>query len=940
MKKTAFYAPALILSFAAGLASAQNPLLGPPGPTPTGPATIPSSPSSSEEKKPAPPDFPKPDEVLKDFEKVVSTADGRKSFYTLWSRSKDQQLYAELPAAYAGQKHYLALTVASGDSYAGLQSGEIYFYWKNYGKRLALVTPSLDIRSSGDKASQDSIKRLFTDRVLLDIPIVAMIPQGGPLINLGEMIVQNADKFFGLEARGINKGIYTIKSAKAYPNNVEISVEAPAGNGQLRTFHYSFSLIPDNTGYQPRAADERVGYFTTSYSDFGKFTPEETQVRYINRWHLEKADPSLKLSPPKNPIIFYVEHTTPIRYRRWVQEGLMMWNKSFEKVGLVNAIEVRFQDAASGEHMDKEPEDVNYNFIRWLSNGEGTAIGPSRVHPLTGQILDADIILTDGWIRHWWKQYNDIIPQIALDGASPEMLTWLHSNPQWDPRVRLAPPETRATMVDRISREPIPLLGGHAIAAAMSSGPLSGTGEFDGLVGRSSQFNGFCQAASWKSNGLALMEMAQTMAIAAGEGPAPGEQMVDGIPENFIGPLLADLVVHEVGHTLGLRHNFKASSIYDYNEINSDSMKGKAFAGSVMDYLPVNVVADKTHKQGDYGMMTVGPYDDWAIQYGYTLEKDLKPILNRAAEPQLIYGTDEDAFGADPRARRYDFSKNPLDFAENQINIAKTSRTKLLDKFVKDGESWAKARRGYQLTLTTQVQAVAMMANWLGGTYINRARKGDPNATAPVIPVPADMQRKALAFVLKNTFQDDAYGLTPELLKYLTIDKWYDFSTMFDDPNWPVHDKVLGIQASAMTAVLNPVTLSRVYDNEFRTPASEDAVTLPEVLKTVYEATWTELGKADPAKTYTDRDPLISSLRRNLQREHLDRLIDLANNKLGTAPAAKPISDLAIVQLTDLRDKLNALLAQEKIDAYTKAHLRENAARITKLIDARYVVVQ
>ena len=67
------------------------------------------------------------------------------------------------------------------------------------------------------------------------------------------------------------------------------------------------------------------------------------------------------------------------------------------------------------------------------------------------------------------------------------------------------------------------------------------------------------------------------------------EQMLDGMPESFIGPLLADLVAHEVGHTLGLRHNFKASSIYDLEEINSEEMKGKKpFAGSVMDYLPTN----------------------------------------------------------------------------------------------------------------------------------------------------------------------------------------------------------------------------------------------------------------------------------------------------------------------------------------------------------------
>src|SRR6187455_1691828 len=86
---------------------AQNPLQAPPAPGGTGPATIPAPPGAPAEA-PAAPDFPKPDEVLKGYERVVSTADGRKSFYSLWSRGKDQQLYAELPAQYANQRHYLA----------------------------------------------------------------------------------------------------------------------------------------------------------------------------------------------------------------------------------------------------------------------------------------------------------------------------------------------------------------------------------------------------------------------------------------------------------------------------------------------------------------------------------------------------------------------------------------------------------------------------------------------------------------------------------------------------------------------------------------------------------------------------------------------------------------------------------------------------------------
>ena len=106
-----------------------------------------------------------------------------------------------------------------------------------------------------------------------------------------------------------------------------------------------------------------------------------------------------------------------------------MWNKAYEKIGLADAIEVYYQDAVTGAHMEKDPEDARYNFIRWLNNDVGTAIGPSRVNPLTGQILDADIIMTDGWIRHYWKQFNEILPEIAMEGFAPETWAWLKDHP-------------------------------------------------------------------------------------------------------------------------------------------------------------------------------------------------------------------------------------------------------------------------------------------------------------------------------------------------------------------------------------------------------------------------------------------------------------------------------------------------------------------------------
>jgi hypothetical protein len=96
----------------------------------------------------------------------------------------------------------------------------------------------------------------------------------------------------------------------------------------------------------------------------------------------------------------------------------------------------------------------------------------------------------------------------------------------------------------------------------------------DGLMARYSQKMGMCMAPCCKSLGLALMEMSLDANGYAAMGLSAADQSLDGVPEAFIGPLLIDLVAHEVGHTLGLRHNFKSSSIYTYAQINSPEIKG------------------------------------------------------------------------------------------------------------------------------------------------------------------------------------------------------------------------------------------------------------------------------------------------------------------------------------------------------------------------------
>ncbi len=931
------------------------------------------------------PDFKPWAEVGKGFTEVES-ADG-KSFFKLWRKDKDSSLLGELPRGYEGQRHFIALTVASGEDYAGLQFGEMYVYWKRFNDRLLLIEPNVETRSTGDQESKSSVQNIFTDRVVLDIPILTMGPGGQPVIDLRELLVNRAASFFGPRMNGANTRVAQIKVCKSFEENNEISFEMPNREGRLQEFHYSLSIIKDNPSYKPRVADARVGYFTTVYRDLGKFTDKEKWVRYINRWHIEKRDPKLAMSPPKEPIVYYLDARIPVRYRQAVREGVLGWNKAFEQVGIQNAIEVYQQDEVTGAHMDKDPENVKYNFIRWLSNDIGTAIGPSRVHPLTGQILDADVILTDGWIRYFWAQFNEIMPEIVMDGMSPETLAWLETRPQWDPRVRLADPGKRPMILAERARKGIQAWGGHPIAVTKHEQSdllgedgghvmdrMMGNNEYDGLINRTSQVNGLCLAARGKALDMAMMRLSmevlgndtafdEAAGMAQDGDNAGGDNKdeekkddkkddkkkkkaapeLDGIPDWFVEPLLRDLVLHEVGHTLGLRHNFKASTQYTVAEINSPQIKGqKPFAASVMDYIGPNMAIENGKIVGDVSMLDIGVYDKWAIEYGYTMG-DTKDVLKRVGEQGLDFGTDEDTAGPDPRSRRYDFGKDPITWSQQRMELARYHRARLLDKFIKDGESWSKVRRGYTITLGMQMTGVTTMTNWVGGVLVNRDFKGDPGNRKPLTVVPAAEQRAALKFAIDNSFFDEAFGLTPELLEYMSSDKWLDaggISEAIQENAFPIHDRIGGMQASVMTMLLNPTTVRRVFDNEFRVPSGDDAFTLPELFDTIGDAAWKELDKGPSGSSA--RKPYISSLRRNLQREYIDRMIDLSLPGGSFGEVAKPVSNLATKELRQLVDKITGIIGKEGkdssgLDPYSYAHLSEAKIRIEKALDAQYI---
>jgi len=882
-------------------------------------------------------DFPPFEKVSKDYRKVVSTADGQRSLYTLYRNDKDQQLLAELPRSFDHKKIFIATSVAGGSTYTGWQWMDMYVYWTRIKNKLVLMEPELQYQSHGSQQIDSSVERTYTDRMILSVPIVSMGPGGGPVIDLDALLVGQSSRF-GLP---LNSSLTTIDECKAFPQNLEIAFKGPGSDGRMTTIHYSISSLP-KTDYKPREADERIGYFLTVFKDFNKQSDDGKQfVRYINRWNLKKRDASLKMSPPEKPIIFYIEHTVPVVYRRYVRDAILDWNKAFRTVGIDGAIEVRQQDAKTGAYMDFDPEDVRYNFFRWITSESAFAMGPSRVNPTTGEILDADIIFDDSMARYYALDYQRLIAELPSEDESDETRAWLKTHPRWDPRMYVTGGETNELG--------LPVLT--PAERSLIANPADHLGDIpDTAIAKVVQQNRYCNYAIGMAHQLNMARLSFSGLNLEQDEDAKGDEdadegddkpkkekveLIDGVPEHFMAQIIKEIVMHEVGHTLGLRHNFKASTWKTLEEMNSEV--GEPMVASVMDYNPINIAPEGT-EQGDYITTTIGPYDYWAIQYGYTTDpKLLKELPLQSAQPDHVYATDEDASGPDPLARRFDMGKDPVQYAQREVDEAKQLRKEILDRAVKKGEAWYRARSFYNQLLYQQAGSVNSVSRFIGGTYINRDRKGQPDARPPLVPVEAGKQREALQFVIDNTFYDDAYDLDPDLLKYLATDKFNHWGNSSRNPLLPVHSMVMNIQRGALLNLLNPRTLNHVYDNEAMTPEDQDALTIPELMGAVTESIWKEvLDEKMKSRKFTNREPMISSLRRNLQREYIADLIDLSQN-IGYSSPPRAAQAIAQEWMNRLNDKIENLLKNKKsdrLDDYTRAHLKECNTRLTTAINA------
>ncbi|MFM7163155.1 MAG: zinc-dependent metalloprotease, partial [Planctomycetaceae bacterium] len=457
-----------------------------------------------------------------------------------------------------------------------------------------------------------------------------------------------------------------------------------------------------------------------------------------------------------------------------------------------------------------DPEDVRYIFFRWITANAGFAMGPSRVNPFTGQILDADIIFDADFLSTWKQQYETFTPsEMAL------------------------------------------LMGQPADDSLDAFAQM--------LRGRHGHRHGdrcdYCQAAGGQL-GYAATTMLLRGEIAA---PAPG------LPDELIAQGLKEVVMHEVGHTLGLRHNFKASTWKPLAEIDNPALATtEATVASVMDYTPTNI-APKGQKQGLYYTGTIGPYDYWAIEYGYKViqgneAEELKKIASRGSEPGLDYLTDEDTRGSidsDPLSNRFDLGKDPLEFARRETKAASELWAQVVDRAVAPGEGYQRARQAFGMLFMKYWQTLSYVSRVPGGMYVHRDHKGDPNGRKPFVPVEAGKQRDAMKLLTESAFNIPA--LPPaDVLNSLASSRWSHWGTRdVSRLDYPVQAQIGNAQNNILSQLLSTTVLTRLSDTELKVAPDADLYTLAEHLRMLVDGVFTEIREAPKPGEYNNRKPYI-----------------------------------------------------------------------------------
>ena len=853
--------PASFLMVLAVAAQAQTPPATPSTPTSVSPASSAPSPTAT------PPSAPGALRPMKDILKDAKSIPG---FFTL--HQKDEKVWLEILPSQLGKPFFFSYNVPRSIGERGLygsqMGGSKLVEFQKIGNQVQLIAKNTQFFAKEGTPQAQFVAESFSDSLMGSVALVSaphpetksILIEANTLLfsdipgyqtrleasfrmpfaldtrNTSFATVKSSETLTGLEVKA-HFAVSKLSAPSMVPSQVPTTPPpstTPDPRSLFVSFYYSFMPLPVPMAI--RMADERVGFFTVARTDYTTDLNVKPKTHLLKRWRLEKKDAGAAVSEPKEPVVYWLDKNIPEKYRASVMQGVLEWNKAFEKAGFKNALVVKQQQATD----DFNNMDARHTSIRWFTGADvGFAIGPSQADPRTGEILDADIGMSDVFAR----------------GA-------------------------RRTVIEDMLR----------------------VRSNDGEICEHAQ-----EAAEELNYALDLLEA---------RGLELDSPKADALAQAYV----KDIIMHEVGHTLGLRHNFRASTVYDLKQLQDPSFtKLNGIASSVMDYNPFNI-SPKGEIQGEYVMSTLGAYDYWAIEYGYKQfeagheAQGLAQILAKANQRELQFDTDEDAgFGAmggiDPMVNRFDLGSDPLAYYKRRMQLSRELWERLQNLNLATGESYERLTRSFRSGFSQLARVAPLAAKYIGGVHTRRERAGN---NRPLFePVSAGLQREALQLMTKDFLGTDSFKFKPEFIARLAVDR-LESSSLQGGLQTSVASLVAGVQKGILDQIYSPAVATRLAEVGMKVNDPRETLGLSDVYDALQDAIWSE------AKTGQE----TSLIRRNLQREQLRRMTDVLVKPAGPWPAdARSILRDNARQLSVL---LNKTLAKPGLSKTTRAHYADS----------------
>jgi len=327
-------------------------------------------------------------------------------------------LYYEIPKAELGKDFLFNNQIKKttiGVGYGGQAAGNRVARWRLRGDRVLLENMDYSVIADPNNPIAEAVADSNNPAIIRAFNVAAYSPSGDPVIDVTPLFMSDVPEFSvrgRVGGRSMDATRSFLEKAVSFPENINVEVTQtftgadntaaaggagrPGGAGRATGMrgnsatvltHYSMIKLPERP-MMPRLFDERVGYFTQGFTDYGTDEHRSVQSRYITRYRLDKKDPNAAMSEPVKPIVYYVDPATPAKWVPFIKKGIEDWQPAFEAAGFKNAIIAK---EAPANDPDWAPEDVRYSVIRWLPSTTENASGPHIHDPRTGEILEADI---------------------------------------------------------------------------------------------------------------------------------------------------------------------------------------------------------------------------------------------------------------------------------------------------------------------------------------------------------------------------------------------------------------------------------------------------------------------------------------------------------------------------------------------------------------------